>query len=187
MKSRFAMLAIIIAQTLATHVSAQDSTGCPQEGPASPLALHEEWIMNGWERREGDPKFNFVEKMGKYYDLEQPGGVFWDNFAPGDKQLFSDASVYGPNWEDLQNAARSVLHGMTDGHHVVVGEKVASSAVGFVGRLERLDGTVIAFDARSQLGWACVNGIWKIKQELNYAWVVEPDEIENTLGKMIGQ
>lgn len=187
MKSGFAMLAIIIAQSLATHVSAQDSTGCPQEGPASPLALHEEWIMKGWERREGDPQFNFVQKMGKYYDLEEPGGVFWDNFAPGDKQLFSDASVYGPNWEDLQNAATSVLHGMTDGHHVVVGEKVASSAVGFVGRLERLDGTVMAFDARSQLGWACVNGIWKIKQELNYAWVVEPDEIENTLGKMIRQ
>lgn len=187
MKNRFAMLAIIIAQTLATHVSAQDSTGCPQEGPASPLALHEEWIMKGWERREGDPTFSFVEKMGKYYDLDDPGGVYWDNFAPGDTQLFSDASVYGPNWEDLQNAARSVLHGMTDGHHVVVGEKVASLAVGFVGRLERLDGTVIAFDARSQLGWACVNGICKIKQELNYAWVVEPDEIENTLGKMIGQ
>ena len=96
--------------------------------------------MEGWERRDGYPAFVFADKMGKFYDLENPAGIFWDNFAPGDTQLFTDARVYGENWESLQNDARSVLHGMTDGHNAVVGDKVASSAVGFVGRLERLDG-----------------------------------------------
>ncbi|WP_245420002.1 hypothetical protein [Phyllobacterium salinisoli] len=143
--------------------------------------------MEGWERRDGDPAFVFADKMGKYYELEDPAGIFWDNFAPGDTQLFTDASVYGANWEDLQNGARSVLHGMTDGHNAVVGDKVASSAVGFVGRLERLDGQVVAFDARSQLGWECVAGTWKIKHEINYAWEVEPDAIQDTLGKRISR
>jgi len=180
-------LAAIALSGFGSSAFAQDAAGCPQEGPGSPLALHEEWIMEGWERREGDPAFVFTEKMGKYYDLENPSGVYWDNFAPGATQLFNDAKVYGANWEDLQNEARSVLHGMTDGHNAVVGDKVASSAVGFVGRLERLDGNVVAFDARSQLGWSCVDGDWKIKHELNYAWEVEPETIESILGKRIGR
>lgn len=159
------------------------SASCPQNGPASPLALHEEWIMQGWERHEGDGPFVFADKMAKYYDLTDPTGVFWDNFAPGETQLFTDASLYGPNWEPLQAAAKSILHGMTQGHSVLVGEEVASTTVGFVGRLERLDGAVLPFDARSQLGWQCVQGAWKIKQELNYAWVVEPEDIAPFLGK----
>jgi len=168
------------AAALATPVIAQP---CPQGGPNAPLALHEEWIMQGWERRDGDPAFVFTEKMGRYYDLADPSGVFWDNFAPGDTQLFNDAMIYGRNWEGLQNASRSILHGMTDGHAVLMSDDVASTAVGFVGRIERLSGEILAFDARSQLGWMCVDGTWKIKQELNYAWLVEPQRIEATLGK----
>jgi len=172
----------LTAATLATPTMAQS---CPQEGPNAPLALHEEWIMQGWERRDGDPAFVFTEKMGKYYDLADPTGVFWDNFAPGDMQLFADALVYGPNWEGLQNASRSILHGMTDGHAMLLGEDVASTTVGFVGRIERLSGEILAFDARSQLGWRCIEGAWKIKQELNYAWLVEPASIEAKLGKLL--
>lgn len=182
--TRKILFALAVA-SLSAPVLAQDAATCPQEGPASPLALHEEWIMEGWERREGDPAFVFTEKMGKFYDVEDPSGIYWDNFAPGDKQLFTDAVVYGANWRDLQNGARSVLHGMTDVHDAVVGDRVASSAVGFVGRLERLDGNVVAFDARSQLGWACVDGAWKIKHEINYAREAEPGTIESTLGKRI--
>jgi|TARA_A100001391_G_C5082334_1_gene280230 hypothetical protein len=178
-------LAVALAATaLATPAIAQS---CPEDGPNAPLALHEEWIMQGWERLEGDPDFVFAEKMGKYYDLADPSGVFWDNFAPGDTQLFTDAMVYGTNWEGLQNASRSILHGMTDGHAVLLSEDAASTAVGFVGRIERLSGEILAFDARSQLGWGCVDGTWKIKQELNYAWLVEPESIEATLGKLMGQ
>ena len=176
-------LAIALAAgAMATPAFAQS---CPQDGPNAPLALHEAWIMQGWERRDGDPAFVFVDKMGKYYDLKDPTGVFWDNFAPGETQLFTDASIYGPNWEGLQNASRSILHGMTSGHAVLVSDNVASTTVGFVGKIERLCGAVLAFDARSQLGWQCVDGAWKIKQELNYSWLVEPDAIEATLGKVL--
>lgn len=171
-----------IVGALASQVAAQD-TVCPQDGDNAPLALHESWIMAGWERREGDPRFVFSQKMRKYYDLENTAGVFYDNFAPGDKQLSRDAARYGANWEDLQNAARSVAHGLTDGHDVIVSDSVASTTLGFVGRIERLDGKVIAFDGRSQLGWQCVNGAWKIRHEMNYAWIVEPKTIEKFLGK----
>lgn len=178
-------LAATVILTSGTSVLAQDQDLCPTAGEASPLALHEEWIMEGWERRDGDPLFDFARKMGKYYDLENPEGIYWDNFAPGNTQLFDDALAYGTNWEDLQNSALTVQHGITDGNNVIIGDDVASTTLGFVGRLERLSGEVLAFDARSQLGWACVKGNWKIKHELNYAWVVEPESIEPILGKRL--
>ncbi len=150
---------------------------CPQMGDEAPMALHEHWMMEGWERREGDPDFVFAQKMSRYYDLEDTKGVFYDNFAPGDAQLFRDAAVYGANWEGLQNASRSVLHALTNANDMLLGDDVASTTLGFVGTIDRLDGEVIAFDGRSQLGWACKDGAWKIRHELNYAWVVDPEDI----------
>lgn len=163
-------------------VAAQDSS-CPREGADAPLALHADWIMKGWERHEGDGRFVFADKLNRYYDLENTKGVFYDNFAPGSTQLFDNSARYGANWEALQNAARSVRHGLTGGHDAIVGDTVASTTLGFVGRIDRLDGKVIAFDGRSQLGWQCTDGKWKIRQELNYAWVVEPETIQSFLGK----
>lgn len=185
MKITICLIAAFAAGASATPVLAQADAACPQEGPDAPLALHEEWIMQGWERHEGDPAFVFSKEMSKFYDLENPQGVFWDNFAPGDTQLFTDASVYGANWEGHVNASRSIRHGMTDANHAAVGRDTASSAIGFVGRIEALKGKVVAFDARSQLGWSCVEGTWKIKHELNYAWIVEPETIEPILGKRL--
>ncbi len=150
---------------------------CPQTGDAAPMALHEHWMMEGWERREGDADFVFSQKMSRYYDLEDSEGVFYDNFAPGDAQLFRNAAIYGANWERLQNASRSVLHALTDANDSIIGEGVASTTLGFVGTINRLDGEIIAFDGRSQLGWACKDGAWKIRHELNYARVAEPEAI----------
>ena len=171
-----------IVCSLAGQVAAQDAV-CPHQGDKGPLTLHKNWIMKGWERHEGDRSFVFSQKMSEYYDLKDTDGVFYDNFAPGETQLFHDAARYGANWEDLQNAARSVVHGLTSGHDAIVSDTTASTTLGFVGRIDRLDGKVIAFDGRSQLGWQCVNGAWKIRHELNYAWIVEPETIEKFLGK----
>jgi hypothetical protein len=156
---------------------------CPKDGADAPGALHADWIMQGWERREGDPTFVFAEKMARYYDLENTEGVFFDNFAPGETQLFRDAAAYGANWEDLQNGAHTVVHGLTDANEVIVGDTVASTTLGFVGRIDRISGEVIAFDGRSQIGWICTAGGWKIRHELNYAWVVEPGALADKLGQ----
>ncbi len=170
---KITILAAAIALTTAPAL-AQD---CPQEGEGSPADLHSEWMMEGWERNEGDRDFVFAQKMSRYYDIANPAGVFFDNFAPGETQLFDDATVYGANWEDLQNGARSVLHALTGGDDMIVSGDVASTTLGFVGIIDRLDGEVIAFDGRSQLGWVCTDGAWKIRQELNYAGIVPPEEI----------
>ncbi len=145
----------------------------------TPLALHREWMMEGWERRDGDPPFVFEDRMGRFYDLGDPAGIYWDNFAPGETHLFDNALTYGRNWEGLQNEARSILHALTGGETELVGDDVASTTLGFTGLLTRLDGEVLAFEGRSQLGWKRVAGAWRIAQELNYAWVVDPSEIRH--------
>lgn len=183
MTSRMKMCLIGLALIAAAFPAFADTKACPKDGADGPMNLHKAWIMQGWERREGDAPYDFAGKLGKFYDLDDPKGVFWDNFAPGKSQLFHDSLVYGNNWKSLQDAARSVRHGLTDAGVAVVGRDVASTALGFVGRLERVSGDVIAFDARSQLGWKCVAGAWKIKQEMNYAWVVKPESVEPLLGK----
>lgn len=183
MKATLARLFLgAVLTAVAAPVVAQEAR-CPREGSNAPAALHKQWIMEGWERREGDPPFDFARKLGKFYDLKDSKGVFWDNFAPGDSQLFHDAVRYGENWKQLQDAARSVLHGLTDQGDALVGDQVASTTLGFVGRLERLSGEIIAFRARSQLGWQCSGGTWKIRHEMNYAWEVEPKTIEPLLGR----
>lgn len=176
------MKILMMTAALAMTTTSLAAQTCPATGPDAPGALHADWMMKGWERRDGDPDFVFATKMARYYDLNDPAGVFYDNFAPGETQLFRDATVYGANWEGLQNAARSLVHGLTGLNEELVGADVASTTLGFVGRIDRLDGQVIAFDGRSQLGWACVEGAWKIRHELSYAWIVEPEAIADTLG-----
>ena len=155
-----------------------DTLACASSGADAPLALHKHWIMEGWEKREGDAEFVFADKMARYYDLENPAGVFYDNFAPGESQLFDNGAIYGANWEGLQAGARSVLHALTEGHSELLGQRISSTTLGFVGTIDRLDGSVIPFKGRSQLGWECDEGAWKIRQELNYAWIVEADTIQ---------
>ena len=177
-----AALTLSALQTAQAKARDAASVACPASGPDSPLELHEAWILQGWERRDGDPEYDFAAKLGRFYDLNDRDGVFFDNFAPGASQLFDDAAVYGANWKGLQDATRTVSHGLREaGAEALVSDDVASSTLGFVGRLEQLTGQVSAFDARSQIAWRCVDGAWKIRHELNYAWPVEPATIEALL------
>lgn len=171
------MKSLLISAALLALIQPAAAQSCASDGDAAPLALHKSWILQGWERKEGDPAFVFAEKMRRYYDLAAPAGVFYDNFAPGPTQLFDNAATYGANWEALQNGARSVLHALTGGHDQILGDTVASTTIGFVGTLTRNSGEVLAFDGRSQIGWACTADGWKIRQELNYAWPVKPEAI----------
>ena len=178
MQKSKSLIACAVVLTASTPVMAE-TIACAQTGADAPLEMHKHWIMEGWEKRIGDPDFVFADKMARYYDLEDPTGVFYDNFAPGDSQLFDNGAVYGANWEGLQAGAKSVLHALTEGHSELLGERISSTTIGFVGTIDRFDGTVIPFNGRSQLGWECDNGEWKIRQELNYAWIVEGETIQH--------
>ena len=169
-----AIRAAALAATAFVGPALAQESACATVGANSPLELHKAWILDGWELREGDPTFVFADEMDRYYDLVDTGGVFYDNLAPGDLQIFDDSVEYGTNWEATVNSSRSILHALTGHHDQIVGDTVASTTLGFVGDITRLTGERIPFDARSQLGWECAGGEWVIRQEMNYAWVVEP-------------
>lgn len=155
---------------------AQDGA-CPQAGPNAPLALHKAWVLEGWERRAGDPPFDFVKEMDRYYDLVDTKGVFYDNLSPNGAPTFTSSIAYGRNWEATVNSSRTILHALTDHNEQLVGDRTASTTLGFVGDIKRLSGERITFDARSQLGWACAAKGWVIRHEMNYAWTVKPEAI----------
>lgn len=177
------MLACAIAMTAALPAFAQQS--CPAEGANAPASLHESWILEGWEKREGDGRFTFSEKLGRYYDLEAPG-VYFDDLAPGQETKRTPAS-YGTMWEGPFNAMRTVRHGISDPVQAMVGERVASTTLEFVARLEAADGSVSAIFDRSQLGWEChSDGRWLIRHESNSSRQARVEEIEQFLPKQDG-
>ena len=51
--------------SLQTQVFAQSAT-CPDTGPQSAASLTREWILVGWEKRPGDPPFNFDAQLGRF-------------------------------------------------------------------------------------------------------------------------
>ncbi len=86
---------------------------------------------------KGNGRFTFSEKLGRYYDLEAPG-VYFDDLAPGQETKRTPAS-YGTMWEGPFNAIRTVRHGFSDPVQAIVGERVASTTLEFVARLEAAD------------------------------------------------
>jgi ketosteroid isomerase-like protein len=167
-----------VAMTMALPLEAQAL--CPSEGANAPPDLHVTWIMEGWEKRQGDGEFVFAEKLGRYYDLEAPG-VYFDDLSPEQVTMRTPAS-YGAMWEGPFNAMRSARHGISDPVEAIVGDRVASSTLEFVALLEAADGTFSAIFDRSQLGWEChSDGRWVIRHESNSSRPAQVHEIEEFL------
>ncbi|MFB8344802.1 hypothetical protein ACWGNA_27140 [Brucella cytisi] len=170
--------------TATTPVLAQ--TTCPTEGENAPAPLHESWIMEGWEKRTGDQTFVFTEKLGRYYELDAPG-VYYDDLAPG-QQTQRTPAAYGAMWEGPFNSMLSARHGISDKVQALVGDRVASTTLEFVARLEASDGSFSAIFDRSQLGWECAGeGRWVIRHEHNSSRNATVEEIERFLPKVGAQ
>ncbi|NUB44995.1 hypothetical protein GEU84_011405 [Fertoebacter nigrum] len=170
----------LVFLALATALPASAQQMCPDEGANSPSALHETWILEGWEKRRGDPTFVFAEKLGRYYELDSPG-VYYDDLAPGQATMRTPAE-YGAMWEGPFNAMLSALHGISDPVQAIVGDRVASTTLEFVAQLEAPDGTLTAIFDRSQLGWECAtDGRWVIRHEHNSAREATVEDIAEFL------
>lgn len=177
---------ILIAIALAVTAPVLTQAACPAEGVNAPAALHESWILEGWEKRKGDSTFVFTEKLGRFYDLGAPG-VYYDDLAPG-QQTQKTPAAYGAMWEGPFNSMISARHGISDGVQALVGERVASTTLEFVARLEAADGSLTAIFDRSQLGWECTGeGRWVIRHEHNSSRSATVEEIERFLPKADAQ
>lgn len=157
---------MITSLTIALAAATSLAASCPAEGPQSPASLHREWILEGWERREGDPPFVFRQKLSRFYDFDGKGVVIHDSFDP-QKRVARSATEYGSFFEVAFNGFRSARHAVTDGPSVIVGRDLATSALEFVARLETPEGKVSTMRAQSQTVWRCTTTGWRIVREQN--------------------
>lgn len=155
-----------ILATLAMASLPAAAPACPLEGSGSVADLHAAWILEGWERREGDPPFVFEQKLARFYDFDGEGIVIHDSYDPM-KRVARSAREYGSFFESAFNAFRSARHAVTDGPHVLYGRDLATSSLEFVARLESQRGEVSAARAQSQTVWRCTGKGWRIVREQN--------------------
>lgn len=148
-------------------------SACPVEGSGSVADLHSAWILEGWERREGDPPFVFAEKLARFYDFDGNGIVIHDSWDP-QKRVARSAREYGSFFEATFDSFKSARHAVTDGPHVIYGRDLAASSLEFIARLEAKDGQVNAARAQSQTVWRCTDKGWRIAREQNAVDDLEP-------------
>lgn len=137
---------------------------CAASGPGSPGALHREWIMVGWEKRRGDPPFDFRQRLGHLYHWTSSDVRLYDDFDP-QHRVARSAGEWASIWTAPFTALRSARHDITDGPDVVDGEALSASTLEFVARLETAQGEIVGIRARSSLVWQCTSTGWRIVRE----------------------
>lgn len=157
------------------------ATACPAAAAsATPGELHRQWILDGWERREGDPPFRFDQKLGRFYSPAEDLHIY-DSFDP-QHRVARTAAEYRDAWEATFNGLKSARHAVTDEPNVLMlGEGFASTTLEFVARLETPGGRVTGARARSAIVWRCEAGGWRIVREQNAVRVVPTEEVEAAL------
>ncbi|WP_050469232.1 hypothetical protein [Herbaspirillum chlorophenolicum] len=151
-------------------------TTAVNEGPDE---LHRQWILEGWERSEGDAPFSFREKLGRFYSSGNDLHLY-DSFDPQHRVAHS-AEDYCDYFEAVFNGFKSARHAVTDGPDTLKGEDFSATTLEFVARLETLGGKVIGCRARSAMVWRRENGAWRIVREQNAVREVPLEEVESAL------
>jgi ketosteroid isomerase-like protein len=161
------VFAAALLAALSSAVVAQSSS-CPDTGPRSAGSLTREWILVGWEKRVGDPPFNFGRQLGRFYDFQARAdeASFYDDFDP-QHRLLDSPREYGAIWQVPFTSLRAAEHRISVAPKVLRDGNLAAAAMQFVARLTTADGTEVGIRTLSSLTWRCTNQGWKIVREHN--------------------
>lgn len=176
--------ALILATTVGSPVPAAAQTTtepraamCAAHGPASPGELHREWILVGWEKRRGDPPFDFRQRLGHLYDWNSRDVRLYDDFDP-QHRVARSASEWASIWTEPFTALRAARHSILDGPDVVDGGALSASTLEFAARLETAEENIVGIRARSSLVWQCTSTGWRIVREHTSTRRVSREEID---------
>jgi ketosteroid isomerase-like protein len=140
-------------------------------------ALHREWILVGWEKKEGDGPFDFRSKLGRFYELGARDLMLYDDFEP-QRRVARSADQYGGFWTGPFTSLKSAKHAVVDAPSTLVSGDLASSTLEFTARLEAPDGKITAIRTRSSLTWRLSDAQWKIVREHNSSTVIDERQLE---------
>lgn len=129
-------------------------------------ALHREAVVAGWEKKPGDPPFDFRAELGRYYDLKANNVHLYDDFNPA-APVARSADEYGKFRAGQLNQMRSARHSILSGPDIIVSGKLATSTLEYSAALEATDGKITYATVRSSLVWHCPQNSWKIVREHN--------------------
>jgi hypothetical protein len=101
----FSANALVLIETAAAQSCPTDSKHIAN--------LQSEWILVGWEKKPGDPAFDFRSKLGQYYDFNSPEVLLYDDFEPG-RRVARSADAYGNLWKEPFTALRSARHSVIE-------------------------------------------------------------------------
>lgn len=165
-----------------SQAKTESTSMCAETGPQSVISLTREWILVGWEKRPGDPPFNFEKQLGRFYDFHaNPAQAsFYDDFDP-QHRLLSTAREYGAIWQVPFTSLRSAEHAISMAPKVVREGNLAAVSMQFVARLTTGDGTEIGIRTLSSLAWRCTEQGWKILQEHNSSQRLDPQALDTAM------
>jgi len=164
----------VAAQTTGTGSAAGT---CAATGPASAGERHREWIMVGWEKRRGDPPFDFNARLGHFYHPDSGDMRLYDDFDP-QQRVARSAGEWAEVWTEPFTALRAARHAVMDGPDVIGDHELAASTLEFAARLETADAEIAGVRARSSLVWQCTADGWRIVREHTSTRRVPREEID---------
>ncbi|CCV13943.1 nuclear transport factor 2 family protein [Mesorhizobium sp. STM 4661] len=180
--SIIAAASITLASPTVGQAQSEASAQCATSGTNSVPELHRVWILVGWDKPVVGQSWDFLEKLGKYYDWEANDVVLYDDMAP-DFRIARSPEEYRALWEPSFQALRRADHLVLNGPETVVGDELATSTLEFAGRLEPAEGQpIVSIRTRSTLVWRCTNGGWKILREHNSSRPITPAESRQIFG-----
>ena len=166
----------LVPASAQTTTEPQPAT-CAAHGPTSPGELHREWILVGWEKRRGDPPFDFRQRLGHLYDWNSRDVRLYDDFDP-QHRVARSASEWASIWTAPFTALKAARHSVLDGPDVVDGGTLSASTLEFAARLETADENIVGIRARSSLVWRCTSTGWRIVREHTSTRRVSQQEID---------
>lgn len=172
------LLAAALALTAVAEAAAETpKAACAVSGPASPGALHREWILVGWEKHRGDPPFDFQQRLGRFYHWDSQDVRLYDDFDP-QHRVARSATEWASIWTPPFTALIEARHSVMDGPDVISDQRLATSTLEFAARLETEVDVIVGVRARSSLVWSCTPAGWKIVREHTSTRRVTREEID---------
>jgi ketosteroid isomerase-like protein len=182
--ARVLQLVFVGAACLASSVAIANTlhSSCQTPNDADIARLHRDWILIGWEKKEGDPPFVFRQQLAPYYDFSEKDLILYDDFDP-QHRVARTADAWGDVWNQPFNTVVSAHHKVLSGPDILRSGLLAASYMTWAARLTPADRSAVGIRSTTSLVWRCGAGGWKIAREHTSSVRVDASELRRLMGE----